>query len=355
MQQSSIVLESKIDYDNVGESTGVDMHAHEVVRHEMVLPMDQNGSFLVNGKVVDFGQHRFNQGERLTKLTASDVHNQVKSASEVAVHGWIAWKNPTVNGMIVRGLLKHESSCVRESSCVGMQEHIPMCIVSVDGKCYDSLLSETEEAISISPRFARSRCSGRYSCMNGTTISQQPLEMAKVRGLSLVQTEERHSSATNQVRVKDNKRQVRNVGQVVTILDWMVPGICSRCVAMMLDLQGIHEDCSGMSISSEMGQRSVHLEAASKINDRKVSRKSIKIMDKAMKWLQTQNDKDGLGAMKVCASKYHEYLVTSRDYSRKGKCHVIIRNYLNESFDETVEKHGEVCKESHLMDYLSIG
>jgi hypothetical protein len=33
----------------------------------------------------------------------------------------------------------------------------------------------------------------------------------------------------------------------------------------------------------------------------------------------------------------------------------MIRDYLNESFDETVEKHGEVCKESHLMDYLSIG
>ena len=121
--------------------------------------------------------------------------------------------------------------------------------------------------------------------MNGTTISQQLLEMAKVRGLALVQTDEKHSSATDQVRVEDNKRRVGNDGQVVTILDWMVPGICSRCVAMRLDLQGIHKDCGGMSISSEMGQRRVHLEAASEINDRKILRKSVKIMDKAMKWL----------------------------------------------------------------------
>jgi hypothetical protein len=51
---------------------------------------------------------------------------------------WILWQNSTVDGMIVRGLLKHESSCVRESSCVGMKEHISMGIASVDGKCYDS-------------------------------------------------------------------------------------------------------------------------------------------------------------------------------------------------------------------------
>ena len=77
MQQPSIVLDSNINYNNVGKSTGVDTHAHEVVRHEMVLPMDQNGSFLVNvnGEVADFRQHRVNQGEELTKLTAGDVHN----------------------------------------------------------------------------------------------------------------------------------------------------------------------------------------------------------------------------------------------------------------------------------------
>ena len=55
-----IVLDSNINYDNAGESTGVDMHAQEVARHEIVLPMDQNGSFLVNGKVTDIGQHRVN-------------------------------------------------------------------------------------------------------------------------------------------------------------------------------------------------------------------------------------------------------------------------------------------------------
>ena len=107
----------------------------------------------------------------MTKLTADDapekekVHNQVKSASEAAVnqvesageaavHMWISCQNnhsmntvlrtngqhadPTVNGMIVSGLL----NC--EMRHVGMQEQISMCIVSVsmciasvDGKCYD--------------------------------------------------------------------------------------------------------------------------------------------------------------------------------------------------------------------------
>ena len=120
--------------------------------------------------------------------------------------------------------------------------------------------------------------------MNGTSTSQQLLEMAKVRGLALVQLEEKHS-ATGQVRVKDNKHQVGSSSQVVTIQDWMVPYLCSRCVAMRLDLQGIHEDCGGMCISSEMGQRSVYLEAASKINDSKILHQCAKIMDKAIEWL----------------------------------------------------------------------
>ncbi len=51
-----IVLDSKIDYDYAGESTGVDMHAHEVARHEMVSPMDQKvGGFRIKGKITDFG------------------------------------------------------------------------------------------------------------------------------------------------------------------------------------------------------------------------------------------------------------------------------------------------------------
>ena len=37
-----IFLDSNIDYDNVGKSTGVDMHAHEVASHEIVLPADQD-------------------------------------------------------------------------------------------------------------------------------------------------------------------------------------------------------------------------------------------------------------------------------------------------------------------------
>ena len=63
-------------------------------------------------------------------------------------------------------------------------------------------------------------------------------------------------------------------------------------------------------------------------------------MEKAIEWLQIQNDKDGLGAMKFCTGKYHKYLVTSLDYSKEGECHVIMYKYLNESFDETVENHG---------------
>ena len=53
-----IVLDSENDYDNVGESTGVDMHDHEVAMHEMVLPMDQKiGNFRIKSKIADFGQH----------------------------------------------------------------------------------------------------------------------------------------------------------------------------------------------------------------------------------------------------------------------------------------------------------
>jgi hypothetical protein len=187
------------------------------------------------------------------------------------------------------------------------------------------------------------------------TASQQMLEIAKERGLAIVQTEERHSSATDQVRVKNNKHRVRNDGQVVTILDWMVPGICSRCVAMRLDLQGIHEDRGGMVISSGMGQKCVHPEAASKTYESKVVQDSVKIMETVMKWLQTQDDKDGSGALKFCASKHHKYLVASCEYSKKGKCCVMVCDYINKSFVETVEKHGEEWRESHLMDYLNIG
>ena len=223
-----IVLDSNIDYNNVGESTGVDMHAHEVVSYEMVLSMDQNGSFLIKGKVADLGQHRVDQIEGSTKITAGDVHNRVNSASEAAVHGWILWQNPTVNGMIVRGSLKSESSHA------GMQEQISMCIAIIDGECYDSAralvkrkLSDTEEVNLRSLRFAQPRYMGRYCCVNGASTSQQLLEMAKLRGLALVQSEERHS-VTNQVRVEDNKHQVGSGCQMVTILDWMVPDLCSR-------------------------------------------------------------------------------------------------------------------------------
>ena len=87
---------------------------------------------------------------------------------------------------------------------------------------------------------------------------------------------------------------------------------------------------------------SLYLEAARKINDRKILHKFTKIKDKAIEWLQTQYDKDGLGAMHVCERKYHEYLVTSRDYLKKGECQLIMWDYLNETFDETAEKHGEV-------------
>ena len=90
--------------------------------------------------------------------------------------------------MIVRGSQK------RESSCVGMQEHISMCIVSVDSKCYDSArdqggskLSDIEKVNLMSLRFAQSRNVGRYCYVDGTSTSQQLLEMAKVRCLALVQ------------------------------------------------------------------------------------------------------------------------------------------------------------------------
>jgi len=197
-----IELDSENDYDNFGESTGVDMHAHEMAWPEIVSPMDQKvDGFRIKSKIADFQQH----GKGLKKLTADEV---AEYANEAAVHGWIPWRNPSVDGMMVRGLLKHESGCVCESSCMGMQEHTSLCIASVDGKFYDSAIacggSKLSVTEGVSLRLVRSKYAGRYSCVSGTTISQQLLEMAKVRGLALVQTEERHSSATDQVRVEDN-------------------------------------------------------------------------------------------------------------------------------------------------------
>ena len=88
-----IVLDSQNDYDNVGDSTGVDMHAHEMARHEMVSPMDQEVSgFWIKCKIADFGQH----GKRTIKLTAGEA----EYANEAAVHGWFPWQNSTVDGMI---------------------------------------------------------------------------------------------------------------------------------------------------------------------------------------------------------------------------------------------------------------
>ena len=125
---------------------------------------------------------------------------------------------------------------------MGMQEQISMCITSVDGKCYDSsrasiksTLSDTEGVNSRRLRFAQLRYVGRYHGVNNTTTSQQLLEMAKVKDLALMQWEERHS-ATNQVKVEDNKNQVGSSSQMVSILDWMAPDLCSRCVAMKFDL-----------------------------------------------------------------------------------------------------------------------
>ena len=39
---------------------------------------------------------------------------------------------------------------------------------------------------------------------------------------------------------------------------------------MRLDLQGIHEDISGMCVSSKMGHRSVHPESASDVDESQV-------------------------------------------------------------------------------------
>ena len=99
-----------------------------------------------------------------------------------------------------------------------------------------------------------------------------------MKGLALMQWEERHS-ATKQVKVEDNKHQVgsSSQGQLVNIRDWIAPVSCSGCVAMKFNLQGIHEDCGSMCTSSNMGKRSVHLEAVSEINASKLA-----ILDKCL-------------------------------------------------------------------------
>ena len=61
---------------------------------------------------------------------------------------------------------------------------------------------------------------GSYRCVKNTNTSQQLLEMARVKGLALMQWEERHS-ATNQVKVEDNKNQVgRVVSWLVSWIGW---------------------------------------------------------------------------------------------------------------------------------------
>ena len=47
----------------------------------------------------------------------------------------------------------------------------------------------------------------------------------------------------------------------------MAPDLCSRCVSKKIDLQGIHEDCGGMCISSKIRQMSAHPEVVSEIYD----------------------------------------------------------------------------------------
>ena len=122
-------------------------------------------------------------------------------------------------------------------------------------------MSKTE---GVSPRFARSRYAGGFRCENGMTAPQQMLEIAKERGLALVQTEERHSSATNQMELSTISTESEMMVKWLLSMDWMVPGLCGKCVAMRLDLQGIHEDRGGMVISSGMGQKCVHLKLQAK-------------------------------------------------------------------------------------------
>ena len=98
-------------------------------------------------------------------------------------------------------------------------------------------MSDTEDVNSNSLRFVQSRYMGSYRCVKNTNTSQQLLEMARVKGLALMQWEERHS-ATNQVKVEDNKNQVgRVVSWLVSLIGW-APDLCSRYVVMKFDLQG---------------------------------------------------------------------------------------------------------------------
>ena len=55
------MLGLNIDYEDIGNFTGVDMHAHEVASHEIGLPMVQNDSVKVTNLVTDLGQLRDQQ------------------------------------------------------------------------------------------------------------------------------------------------------------------------------------------------------------------------------------------------------------------------------------------------------
>ena len=67
-------------------------------------------------------------------------------------------------------------------------------------------------------------------------------------------------------------------------------------------------------------------------DDCKILHVATKVVDEAIKWLQTKYEsifKDGLGVMKVCRGKYHKYLGMALDYSNKGECCVTMCDYLN--------------------------
>ena len=79
------------------------------------------------------------------------------------------------------------------------------------------------------------------------------------------------------------------------------------------------------------------------IYDCKISHVSTKVVDKAIKWLQTEYEsifEDGLGAMKFHRGKYHKYLRMTLDFSHKGECCVTMYDYLDgilDVFDEALK------------------
>ena len=79
------------------------------------------------------------------------------------------------------------------------------------------------------------------------------------------------------------------------------------------------------------------------VDDKKISHVLRKVVDATIEWLQEEYEvifHDGLGAMKVCRGKVHEYLGMIMDFFTKGGVHITMPKHLDDAV-ETFENAQE--------------